>query len=274
MTHYHPEFVLHDNDRTRVVMALETKGYKPVVLKFVDNLPSKYERKLLYKGKAQHMNGVLRYREIFKTPATSPYPYAIVFDFIPHSSKNEMRAYLPDYSMALLSAMEKLYSIGYLHRDIKPANTLWMCNSKVVLCDTEFVHPCQRNCAILTDESVGTWPYSAPEVVNDKNGYYTYSFSSELYSFGITLALLAFNLQFKNTLLTCDQSLDVGGLIFSSNDKADLINKLAPHLYSYEDSDNAFVLDLIKKLVHPDPHKRITLATAKKHSFLRNASVF
>lgn len=158
-------------------------------------------------------------------------------------------------TIKLLQAVHHLHVRGIVHRDIKPENILVQDTedprcSEVLLIDfglSRFATPKER-----MDVPVGTISYLAPEVVNQAG----YSFKVDQWALGVLLfAMLSGCLPFGGETIT-DKIHSI------RNDEPDLSTESWEHVTSEE------AKDLIRKLLHKDPAKRISLKDALEHPWL------
>ncbi|QDU65901.1 bifunctional serine/threonine-protein kinase/formylglycine-generating enzyme family protein [Engelhardtia mirabilis] len=73
---------------------------------------------------------------------------------------------------------------GIVHRDIKPANILIDRNGRAHLSDFDLVHAPESSLGTMVGQSMGTFDFGAPEVLN---GDESTSHASDVYSLGMTL---------------------------------------------------------------------------------------
>lgn len=137
-------------------------------------------------------------------------------------------------------ALGYLHQQGYLHRDVKPDNVLLDGVGNVKLCDLGFAVPIPRHAGEAAKTAVGTAGYMSPETASGKPGI---KVGSDIYSLGIHLyALLTGHEPYSGASsqeVVTDQ-------IESGMPVPNLMVVNAP----------ADVIQLLKKMMHPDPNRR------------------
>jgi len=138
-------------------------------------------------------------------------------------------------------ALRYLHAAGYLHRDVKPDNVLLDGAGNVKLCDLGFAVPIPRHAeAGKTSTVVGTAGYMAPEAMKGDSGV---KVGADIYSLGIHLyALLTGHEPYSGASsqeVVTDQ-------IESGMPVPNLMVVNAP----------LAVIQLLKKMMHPDPNRR------------------
>lgn len=146
------------------------------------------------------------------------------------------------------SALQYLHKQGYLHRDVKPDNVLLDGAGMVKLCDLGFAVPIPKHAAepgARVATAVGTVGYMSPEVASGKA---TLTVGSDIYSLGILLfALLTGHEPFAGASseeIVTDQ-------LQSGMPVPNLMMVNAP----------PSVIQLLKKMMHPDPVRRFGSVT-------------
>lgn len=137
-------------------------------------------------------------------------------------------------------ALSYLHAQGYLHRDVKPDNVLLDSVGNAKLCDLGFAIPIPRHAAEAPKTAVGTAGYMSPEAMAGKPGV---KVGSDIYSLGIHLyALLTGHEPYSGASsqeVVTDQ-------IESGMPVPNLMVVNAP----------TDVIQLLKKMMHPDPNRR------------------
>lgn len=189
------------------------------------------------------------------------------------------------YLYKLLVALDYSHRNGIMHRDIKPANiAINKAKEELRLLDwglAEFYHPQQKN-----SPNVGTPSFKPPEACMEYP-YYDYSF--DIWSSGITLAIMLFKkVLIKTGRESDDQLLNVAELV-GGQKIIDYAKSLNMPLDSYlvkdlkkkkgtgwefyqkqwPDKCPPDALDLLNLLTEVDHRKRITAREAMAHPFFK-----
>ena len=152
--------------------------------------------------------------------------------------------------MKLISAVNHMHAVNIVHRDIKPDNILLTSNGpntdyKIIDFGLSSVYSGQPLHAL-----VGTPCYMAPEVIKKHYGK-----ESDMWSLGVILyVMLCGDLPFQEQ----NSVMETFDVILRG--KFDLETAPWPYI-----SDNA--KDLIRRMIEPDPKKRIKPEDALKHDF-------
>lgn len=240
--------VLKSTEETRVVKII-SKSELPQTM--IDERAAFHEANII--KKLDHPN-LPRIYEFFEDEQS----YFIVLEYIKGGDlfdrivelKNFSEAQAAQIILQILLAVNYLHSCGIVHRDIKPENILMNDSNslslKLVDFDTATVF---RN--ISFRKMYGTPLYMAPEIVKGK-----YDEKCDLWSCGIILFILL-----------------TGRPPFGGNDDEIL---LALRNVKFNFKDSVFrgiteeVMDLLRKLLEPDPKKRISASEACSHPWLIN----
>ena len=147
----------------------------------------------------------------------------------------------------IISGLEYIHSLGIVHRDLKPENLLLTKDHILKIIDFGLSNYFKEGQNDLLYTPCGSPCYASPEMVTGNN--YD-GIMIDVWSTGIILfAMLC------------------GYLPFEDKNNEKLFKKIAECKIEYPDylSDNA--VDLLKKIIVPNPKKRITINEIKKHPF-------
>ena len=153
----------------------------------------------------------------------------------------------------LINGLEYIHKNNIVHRDLKPENLLLSKNDLLKIIDFGLSNYTGYN--ILLGTPCGSPCYASPEMVSGQryDGYMI-----DVWSTGIILFAMV-----------------CGYLPFEDNDNEILFGKILKCKIHYPKSMGKLTLDLMKKIITPDPKKRITLEQIKQHPFyLKGKALF
>jgi mitogen-activated protein kinase 15 len=182
----------------------------------------------------------------------------------------------------ILKALKFIHSAGIIHRDLKPSNILINSDVNIKICDFGLARSLTQgkegNMPVLTDYVATRW-YRAPEILL---GSTKYTKAADLWSVGCILGeLLVGKSMFPgtSTLNQLNKILEITGKPTKddiSSLQSDLANTMLENIPTIKTkslkslcknaSNNA--LDLLTKLLHFNPSKRITVEEALEHPFV------
>ena len=161
-----------------------------------------------------------------------------------HKLTEEESAY---YYFQIINGLEYIHMNNIIHRDLKPENLLLTKDNILKIIDFGLSNYNTNDNLLSTP--CGSPCYASPEMVSGEryNG-----FTSDIWSTGIILYAMIYGyLPFENI----------------NNDNDLLFRKITECKVDYPRNSCIFALDLIKKILIPDPNERITIEDIKKHKF-------
>ena len=155
----------------------------------------------------------------------------------------------------LINGLEYIHSLGIVHRDLKPENLLLNEDKILKIIDFGLSNYFKHNQNQLLETPCGSPCYASPEMLSGEN--YD-GFKIDIWATGIILfAMLC------------------GFLPFDHKDNDKLFMKILECKINYPKHLSENAKDLIKKILVPDPRKRITIPEIKKHPFyLKGKEIF
>ena len=159
------------------------------------------------------------------------------------------------YYYQIINGLEYIHLNNIIHRDLKPENLLLTKNNILKIIDFGLSNYNTDNNLLSTP--CGSPCYASPEMVSGEkyNG-----FTSDIWSTGIILyAMINGYLPFENI----------------NNDNDLLFQKIRECKVDYPRTSSSLALDLLKKILVPDPNKRIKIEDIKNHNFYKKGkSIF
>ena len=147
----------------------------------------------------------------------------------------------------IISGLEYIHSLGIVHRDLKPENLLLTKDHILKIIDFGLSNYFKEGQDDLLYTPCGSPCYASPEMVTGNN--YD-GVMIDIWSTGIILfAMLC------------------GYLPFEDKNNEKLFKKIAECKIDYPEFLSENALDLLKKIIVPNPKKRITINEIKKHPF-------
>ncbi|EGR29001.1 protein kinase domain protein [Ichthyophthirius multifiliis] len=160
----------------------------------------------------------------------------------------------------LLKGIEYVHSLGIMHRDLKPQNIMFQNEDNTSLNDLKII---DFGLAQFTKDThfiyvhVGTPGYVAPEILANQSENHRYSEQCDLFSIGVILHILL-----------------TGKSVFPGKKFSQVLElnkqcqiKFEGKLYEQINKDS---MDLLYKLLEPNPLLRLSATQALKHQFFQN----
>ena len=155
----------------------------------------------------------------------------------------------------LINGLEYIHSLGIVHRDLKPENLLLTHDHILKIIDFGLSNYFKKDQLELLETPCGSPCSASPEMLSGEsyNG-----FKIDIWASGIILfAMLC------------------GFLPFDHKDNDKLFLKILECKIQYPKSLSKMAKDLLKKILVPDPNKRISIPEIKKHPFyLKGKEIF
>ena len=159
------------------------------------------------------------------------------------------------YFYQIINGLEHIHQNNIIHRDLKPENLLLTKNNILKIIDFGLSNYNTENNLLSTP--CGSPCYASPEMISGEkyNG-----FTSDIWSTGIILYAMIYGyLPFDNI----------------NNDNDLLFQKIRECKIDYPRNNCLLALDLLKKILVPDPNERIKIEDIKKHKFYKKGkSIF
>ena len=155
----------------------------------------------------------------------------------------------------LINGLEYIHSLGIVHRDLKPENLLLTQDEILKIIDFGLSNYFRENQLELLETPCGSPCYASPEMLSGEN--YD-GFKIDIWATGIILfAMLC------------------GYLPFDHKDNDKLFMKILECKIQYPKNLSKESKDLLKKILIPDPRRRISIPEIKKHPFyLKGKEIF
>ena len=155
----------------------------------------------------------------------------------------------------LINGLEYIHSLGIVHRDLKPENLLLTSDHILKIIDFGLSNYYNKNNNKLLETPCGSPCYASPEMLSG-DGYD--GFKIDIWATGIILfAMLC------------------GYLPFDHKDNDKLFKKILQCKINYPKNLSNDSKDLIKKILVPNPRKRISIPEIKEHPFyLKGKEIF
>ena len=155
----------------------------------------------------------------------------------------------------IINGLEYIHSLGIVHRDLKPENLLLTSEHIIKIIDFGLSNYFDKNSRRLLETPCGSPCYASPEMLSGE-GYD--GFKIDIWATGIILfAMLC------------------GFLPFDHKDNDKLFKKILECKIKFPKHLSDDAKDLLKKILVPNPRKRITIKEIKKHPFyLKGKEIF
>eukprot|EP00803_Ostreobium_quekettii_P001376 evm.model.scf_910.3 EVM.evm.TU.scf_910.3 scf_910:44793-48662(+) len=233
-----------------------------VAIKFLNRglaSSEKIRRELLNQRPFWHAH-VIQFYEVFLTDRF----VCIVMEYAPGGSLSTyLAANVFTEDVARFFFQQLIFAVRYCHhmnvanRDVKLENTLLDADKKLLkLCDFGLSKDSRSS---LCKTRVGTPNYLAPEIVNMKKGGTYDGKAVDIWSCGVVLYVMLFrSFPFERE---CDRTLDMKAAMLA------LMERIVKSDYSVpsESTVSASCLDLLGKILTPDPAQRITVEGIINH---------
>ncbi|KAK6456855.1 uncharacterized protein RJT20DRAFT_134159 [Scheffersomyces xylosifermentans] len=156
----------------------------------------------------------------------------------------------------LVSGVDYMHSKGLIHRDLKLENLLLDKHKNVIISDFGFVNSYNRDKNDLMKTSCGSPCYAAPELVLTQSPYE--GRKVDIWSLGVILyAMLSGYLPFDDDPENEDGS-----------DIVKLYHYICKSPLTFPEYVSPLARDLLRKIIVPDPRKRININDIRNHPWL------
>jgi serine/threonine protein kinase len=256
---------------TGKLVALKIQG-----LESPDGIPRAILRELSVLQSINHPN-LISVNDVFFQPGT----VTIVTDYMTydlrhflHYQKQPVQPKLiQSYAFQLLCGVYHLHTHGVFHRDLKPENILLDEDGMLKICDFGLSRFVTLPLGNYTPEVISTW-YRPPELLTRQEHY---DLSSEIWSIGCILGEIARGVPIGMGDSDIDQLQKFFKVLGTpTSDEQALFRIEASHpVYDRPDffellqTNDAYFVDLVSRMLQYNPKKRITTAEALRHPYFQ-----
>lgn len=165
---------------------------------------------------------------------------------------------------SILGALDYISSQGIMHRDLKPSNILVEKGGKIKIADFGLATPIKASKYIY--KKCGTPGYMAPEVFkyDEKNPSTYYNDKADIFSVGCIFFFMLFGYPFFDNHM-CQEISVLNKKYDMDFESVGVIKREINNLNGKLDKEG---LNLLLKLLEPDPEKRITASDALMHPYI------
>ena len=147
----------------------------------------------------------------------------------------------------LIEGLEYIHSLGISHRDLKPENILLTKEHILKIIDFGLSNYYIKENDTLLTTLCGSPYYVSPEIIKGEK------YNGDMVDIWNSGVILYFML--------------CGYLPFNDEIKSEMFKKIVQCKVDYPKSLSTIAIDLLKKILTPDPHERIKITDIKKHPF-------